>query len=75
MEIGQLYKISIKTKLEAQCNEAHRKYLIAVANHGRARKPKTVRRLKKVMDRLKHEDEQLYAHRKYLADVKKALGK
>ncbi len=67
------YLKSIKEKLEAQCNEAHRKYLIAVANHGRARKPKTVRRLKKVMDRLKHEDEQLYAHRKYLADVKKQI--
>lgn len=72
------YMKRIKEQLEAQCNEArcneaHRQYLIAVANHGRAKKPKKVRGMKRVMDRLKHKEEQMYIQRNYLADVEKQI--
>lgn len=64
------YMKKIQERLETECNTAHRQYLNAVANHGRARKPKTVRSLKKVMDRLKKKDEEMNVKRKYLADIK-----
>lgn len=68
------YMKKIQEQLETECDTVHRHYLIAVANHGRARKPKVVRSLKKVMDRLKKKDEEMNVKRKYLADIKAQIN-
>ncbi len=81
-KLNYMKKLENQMEVQLQCRdeqrkELHRRYLIAVANHGRARKPKIVHSLKKVADKLEEElekeKEKINIMYRYLSDVKKQI--
>jgi len=67
-------RLGTKEQVESKIKENRRQYRIAVGNHGRAKKRKTVAAMKRVIDRLQRQLENLQSLQKYIKDVEKQIG-